>query len=183
MKYEDVRDLLTALKTNYPQSFIYYNESSGQMLLDIWYQGLKDFPKETVTKAVADIMLNDPREYAPNVAQVRKKILEVHTNNSDAEALEAWQIVKKWLRQMNHDYSDGERYKQLPEPIRYIYSLPDLRVMGEINTVAYNDNYEKPRFLKAYKNLKEDQEKRIMDAGGLPLLVKQAETKKIEHHE
>lgn len=181
MKYEDVRDLLTALKTNYPQSFIYYDESSGQMLLDIWYQGLKDFPKPVVTKAVADIMLNDPREYAPNVAQVRKKILQMHTNDSDAEALEAWQTVKKWLRNMNHDASDGERYMQLPETIRFIYKLPDLRIMGEINRPEYNDNYEKPRFLKLYKQLKETEELRIMDGGELPLLVQQAGTAMISN--
>lgn len=182
MKYEEVRNILTLLRANYPQSFAYYNEESGKMLLDIWYEGLKGLDGETVRKAVTDIIMNDSGAFAPTIGQVRKKILSQNTNGSDEEALAAWQMVKKWMRNMNHDYTDAETYNQLPETIRFIYSLADLRVMGEQNSVSYNDNYERPRFLKAYKQLKETTELRIMDSGKLPQLVmEQQELLKLKH--
>lgn len=182
MKYEEVRNILTLLRANYPQSFAYYNEESGKMLLDIWYEGLKGLDGETVRKAVTDMIMNDAGAFAPTIGQVRKKILSQNTNGSDEEALAAWQMVKKWMRNMNHDYTDAETYNQLPETIRFIYSLADLRVMGEQNSVSYNDNYERPRFLKAYKQLKETTELRIMDSGKLPQLVmEQQELLKLKH--
>ena len=182
MKYEEVRNILTLLRANYPQSFAYYNEESGKMLLDIWYEGLKGLDSATVNKAVSDIIMNDSGAFAPTIGQVRKKILSQNTNGSEEEALAAWQLVKKWMRNMNHDYSDAERYRELPETIRFIYSLADLRIMGEQNTVTYNDNYERPRFLKAYKQLKETTELRIMDSGKLPQLVmEQQELLKLKH--
>lgn len=184
MKYEEVRNVLTLLRANYPQSFAYYNEESGKMLLDIWYEGLKGLDGATVKKAVSDIIMNDSGAFAPTIGQVRKKILSQNTNGSEEEALAAWQLVKKWMRNMNHDYSDAERYRELPETVRFIYSLADLRIMGEQNTVTYNDNYERPRFLKAYKQLKETTELRIMDNGQLQKLVtEQQEALKIQHHE
>lgn len=184
MKYEDVRNILTLLRTNYPQSFGYYTEESGKMLLDIWHEGLKGFEGKTVQKAVMDIIMNDAGAFAPTIGQVRKKILSQNTNGSEEEALAAWQMVKKWMRNMNHDHTDAETYNQLPETIRFIYSLADLRTMGEQNTVSYNDNYERPRFLKAYKQLKETTELRIMESGQLPKLVTdQQEALKIQHHE
>lgn len=182
MKYEEVRNILTLLRANYPQSFAYYNEESGKMLLDIWYEGLKGLDGATVKKAVSDIIMNDSGAFAPTIGQVRKKILSQNTNGSEEEAVAAWQLVKKWMRNMNHDYSDAERYRELPETIRFIYSLADLRVMGEQNSVSYNDNYERPRFLKAYKQLKETTELRIMDSGKLPQLVmEQQELLKLKH--
>lgn len=182
MKYEEVRNILTMLRANYPQSFAYYNYESSKMLLDIWYEGLKGLDSATVKKAVTDMIMNDTGAFAPTIGQVRKKILQMHTNDSDAEALEAWQMVKKWMRNMNHDYTDAETYNQLPETIRFIYSLADLRVMGEQNSVSFNDNYERPRFLKAYKQLKETTELRIMDSGKLPQLVmEQQELLKLKH--
>lgn len=181
MKYEEVRNLLTLLRTNYPQSFAYYNEESGKMLLDIWYQGLKGLNAATVNRAVTNIIMNDSGSFAPTIGQVRKKILEEHTNGSEEEALAAWKRVKDWLRLMNHDFSDADRYKALPETIRMIYSLADLRTMGEVNTTSYNDMYERPRFLKAYKQLKETQEIRIMDNGQLAELVASTSLKEISH--
>lgn len=182
MKYDEVRNILTMLRANYPQSFAYYNYESSKMLLDIWYEGLKGLDGETVRKAVTDMIMNDAGAFAPTIGQVRKKILSQNTNGSDEEALAAWQMVKKWMRNMNHDYTDAETYNQLPETIRFIYSLADLRVMGEQNSVSFNDNYERPRFLKAYKQLKETTELRIMDSGKLPQLVmEQQEVLKLKH--
>lgn len=180
MKYEEVRNILTLLRANYPQSFAYYTDESSKMLLDIWYEGLKGLDSATVKKAVTDIILNDTREYAPNVAQIRKKILESHTNNSDAEALDAWRKVKDFMRLSNHDSSDAEAYHALPETVQFIYTMRDLQSMA-MNRSSDNDTYEKPRFLKMYRQLKETAELRIMEAGGLPQLVSESAGGLITH--
>lgn len=185
MEREEVRQLLTLLKTNYPQSFNMHTKESGTLLLDIWEEGLKDLPANIVLKAVKTMMLNDNREFAPNIGQVRSAIFDLYGKKSEEEALEAWQEVKSFMRGMNWDSSDQERYKKLPENIRHVYSFYEINEMAQ-RKASDNDTYEKPRFMKMFKDMAEARNQKLLAAGKLPEMISagpSANTKKIGHSE
>lgn len=176
MNRDETRNVLTFLKTNYPQSFRLYTEESSQLLLDIWAEGLKEFPAALVQKAVMGIVMNDSREFAPNIGQVRLACLGELAPDQGQAALDAWQAVKKFIRNIGHDAQDFEDYARLPEPIRAIYSVSDLRSMA-MNKSEDNDTYEKPRFIKAYTETKKAELIKEIEGGKYKMIEAQTKGK------
>lgn len=179
MKYEDVQDILTLLKTGYPQSFSSYTAKSGQLLLDIWYEGLKMYPSSLVLKAVKTIMLNDSRDFAPNIGQIRRKVADLVTDNAEVASEEAWIQVKKILPKMlNLDgynredaIHDQVLYDTLPSEVKSVYTLREIYTLCN-NDPHDNDVYEKNKFRTAYQSIRAQNIDRALMDGKLLTVAK-----------
>ena len=173
MEKEQVRKLLTVLRINYPQSFKDYDRETSAMLLELWYGAFKNDDSDLVTKAVQSIVYNDAREFAPNIGQVKNKMLEIAMPTSPDEADNAWDEVRKVLKALPSDNPrDCEEYiKKLPENISRIYSADELVDMAFRRTTAELIQYEKPRFLKVYKEIQEHHRDKILIEGTSSLKI------------
>lgn len=170
MNYEETRNILTILKVNYPQSFRGYTAETGKAFLDLWAEAFAHEPVELVVKAVKSIIYTDPREFAPNIAQVKLKMGEI-VNGDVATPEEAWnRVIKAARKALPGDYETQKAlWDTLPPLAQKIYDPADLATLG-MRSTQDNDNYSRPAFLKQYREMLRKQiEQGIMDnATALP---------------
>lgn len=96
MTREETSKILTVLKVNYPQSFKGWTSEQGEAFLSLWSEAFKEDKADIVTMAVKSIIYGDTREFAPNIGQVKDKIMQI-TNPITIDADQAWAMVFKAL--------------------------------------------------------------------------------------
>lgn len=74
MTVQETRDILTVLKTNYPNSFRNMSKEESYDYLDLWATAFANDNKQDVINAVKEIIYTDTREFAPNIAQVKARM-------------------------------------------------------------------------------------------------------------
>ena len=124
MKLEETRQILSILKTNYPQSFRNWDIKQSQDFLNLWAEAFKDEPVGLVATAVKSIIYSDTREFAPNIGQVKAMIHKISTVNNSLTEQEAWNLVYKALE--NSGYHAEEEFKKLPPPVQKIVGSPSV---------------------------------------------------------
>lgn len=170
MTYEETRKILTILKVNYPQSFRGYTAETGQAFLNLWAEAFAHEPAELVVQAVKNIIYTDPREFAPNIAQVKLKVGEI-VNGDTATPEEAWSMVITAARKaIPGDYeSQKNLWEALPPIARQIYDPADLATLG-MRSIQDNDSNARPMFLKQYRDALRKQIADIAMQGGTTAL-------------
>lgn len=182
MNKEETRQILSVLRISYPQSFRDYTEATGTMLLDLWATVFQGTPAKLVKAAVMDIIAHDNREFAPNPGQINQRILDLYGKNYQQDALEAWETIKGYMRSMNWDTSDVDRYRKLPEGIRRYYSYGALKDMA-MGKSRDNDMYEKPKFLRAYAELSEAEDQKLLAEGKIAEVIGYDKYLALEHED
>lgn len=74
MTYEETRQILSILKTAYPQSFLRWSKDQGEAFLSIWSKALQDDDALDVMVAVWHYIYETDREFAPTVGMIRSYI-------------------------------------------------------------------------------------------------------------
>lgn len=74
MTYEETRQILSILKTAYPQSFLHWSKDQGEAFLNLWTKGLQDDDALDVMVAVWHYIYETDREFAPTVGMIRSYI-------------------------------------------------------------------------------------------------------------
>lgn len=74
MTYEETRQILTVLRTAYPQSFLRWNKEQGEAFLELWSKALQDDDALDVMVAVWHYIYETDREFAPTVGMIRSYI-------------------------------------------------------------------------------------------------------------
>lgn len=153
MNYEETRNILTILRVNYPQSFRDYNKSTGEMFLNLWAEAFAHTPASLVIQAVKAIIYTDTREFAPNIAQVKRKVAEI-VNGDMVSAEEAWYRVRSCLRAViPGDYENQKAlWGTLPPMAKKIYDPADLATLA-MRSEHDNDIYERVSFIRQYNGL------------------------------
>lgn len=164
MTQEEVRQVLVFLKEYYPQSFVHHSAEGSRMVLSVWSETFQDEDPKLVWSAVKDLVQTNTTNFAPNIGQIREKMLEL-TGVHIMSAEEVWNIARKfWCNLGTRSASEIEpRYKELPEEVRRAFSISDMIQHADMNTADVLQ-FEKPRFLKEYRNI-ESQHKEKMLAG------------------
>lgn len=176
MNYEETRKVLTLLKTAYPNSYTHLDSESSALLVDVWNSIFANMPVELVSKAVKSIIATDTREFAPNPADINKKIVEMITDSDDEAALKAWEDVVDISGAMHISYySEDVRqnrrlYGYLPKIVWRIYSVEEIAQLG-LQDIKERDMYEKPRFLRLFKSLKVQEEEKALTTGDLSMIA------------
>lgn len=74
MTYEETRQILSILKTAYPQSFLRWSKDQGEAFLSLWSKALQDDDALDVMVAVWHYIYETDREFAPTVGMIRAYI-------------------------------------------------------------------------------------------------------------
>ena len=101
MTVQETRDILTVLKTNYPNSFKNMSKEQSYSYLDLWATAFANDNKQDVINAVKEIIYTDTREFAPNIAQVKARM-------KPTMLLENENVMKKY----DENYDDQYDYRK-----------------------------------------------------------------------
>ena len=74
MTYEETRQILSILKTAYPQSFLRWSKDQGEAFLSLWSKALQEDDALDVMVAVWHFIYETDREFAPTVGMIRAYI-------------------------------------------------------------------------------------------------------------
>lgn len=166
MNYDETRNILNILRVNYPQSFRGWDEEQQRAYFTILYDAFKNTPAAVVTAAVKSIIYEDDRDFAPNIGQINRKIRTKNGESLVTEPEKRWDEVvtfykKYWLDEFRKHYSE------LPELTRRLISIDDLKNLAS-GTV--NKDFVKNQFVKAYKELKLQQDMEKVASGNIEAL-------------
>ena len=154
MTKEEIKQILTYLKVQYPHSFDHLKtDEEANMYVAIWNDAFKEEDARLVQAAVKKLCYNNTSGFAPTIGQIREKMLEL-TGIRLMDGEEAFNEGRRlWSHLGTRNPSEvKERYMQLSEGTRRMLSIDDIIRLADMQT---NDvmNYEKPRFLRDYKNI------------------------------
>lgn len=121
MTYEETNEILRILRLNYPNSFKGLSDDDTFAYLDLWATAFIDDPVDLVTAAVKSIIYADTREFAPNIAQVKKKMNELRNPKQMAEQ-EAFEMIRRACS--NANYHAQKEFEKLPSVLQRIAGSP-----------------------------------------------------------
>lgn len=121
MTKEETKQILKVLRISYPNSFKNLTNEDTYLFLDLWSEAFKEEPVEIVIQAVKSIIYTDTREFAPNIATVRRAIYKL-LHKDELNEIQAWELVAKAL---THGISNPKgEYEKLPEEIKEVVGSP-----------------------------------------------------------
>lgn len=169
MTEDETKKLLRTLGSEFPLSFKTLDEEQQHMKVKLWFETFRNIPVEIVSQALSQEIINAHSGFAPTIGQVVNRIIQKITLDPEEEALDAWEMVIRFVRNYGQDeYRD--HYEELPENVRKVLSLPDLIAISN-NTQEQNHNFEKPRFMSQYKSIKERYQNEMIAAGKIDLIA------------
>lgn len=131
MTVQETRDILTVLKTNYPNSFKNMSKEQSYSYLDLWATAFANDNKQDVINAVKEIIYTDTREFAPNIAQVKarmKPTILLENNN----------VMKKY----DENYDDQYNYRKDEMKNRILHNpfhVPELEMKEDFKKCIGKD--------------------------------------------
>ncbi len=175
MTKEEIKEILTLLQTYYPQSFKDQTEESANTLANLWFKAMEYEEGNFVKKAVWEIIKNERRQFAPNIADVRYKMLEIEDIAAKRGLLtvdDAWAKARAFWCSIGSDnpYDIEDDWKKLPLEIRKIYRTNDM-VHWALANSSEIDRFEKPRFYQRYKEIAEETKMNLLKAPSITKLA------------
>ena len=176
MTKEEIQSVLKILRTYYPQSFKDMDGEGSNILLNLWSKAMEEEDGSLVKKAVWEIINTETREFAPNIAQVRKKMFEM-TDITEGKGIlpvdEAWHLARStWSSLPSDRPSEIEGiWEKLPPEIKRIYKPADMVELGFRMTSAEIDRYEKPRFYQQYDGYEKEAKAKLIQTKSISKLA------------
>lgn len=151
MNREETKAILKVLRISYPNSFKNLSNEDTYLFLALWSEAFKEEPAEIVIKAVKSIIYTDTREFAPNIATVRRHIYKL-LHQDEINEIQAWDLVAKALR---HGISSPKtEFEKLPEQVQKVVGTP-----RQLTQWAMLDDFSRNQisrdFMKNYKAMQE----------------------------
>ncbi len=159
MTKEEVKQILTYLKNQFPQSFSHLqSDNDANMFVAIWHDILKDEDPKLVQAAVKRLVAENTSGFAPNIGMIRNKMKDI-AGLKPLDADEAWKQVRLVWSRIASDRPDEirEEWEQLPSAVKRIYSPADLIELAFHTTSHDIEAFEKPRFMKTYQSISESE--------------------------
>ena len=167
MNKDETKQILTILRINYPHSFRQLTYEESEMYLSLWTEAFKDDSVELVTAAVKSIVYGDQRDFAPNIGQVKTKMMELICQN-DVSEQEAWNQVYKAI--CNSSYNSEEEFQKLPKLIQSVVGSPSMLKSWAVMDIDEVQSVIASNFMRSYRTRKLSEMKEAM----LPSEVKNA---------
>ena len=162
MKQEEVVKLLMMIQAAYPN----YKPQDKTIAVNMWYEMLKDYDANTVMAAFKSYVASDTSGFAPGIGQIIGKINLVINEDTDMEALEAWALVSKALR--NGYYGAEEEFEKLPATVQKAVGSPmNLRNWSQTDIKSI-ENVVMSQFVSSYKTV----QKRAKELSTIPVSVR-----------
>ena len=149
MTQEETKNILQVLRLNYPSTFRNITQEDSIALLKLWFVSLKNYDYKLVANAVNEIIQSDTREFAPNIAQVKKRI-NSKIIGSTKEASHAWELVVKNAK--CDTVQARKNFLRLPQNIQK--ALGGSYMLKDIGYATQKDlQYYRDRFIASYDNV------------------------------
>lgn len=177
MTLDETTDILGMLKANYPGSFRNMTGREGQDMLNLWADAFKNIPFQLVKVAVTSVIMEDTREFAPNIGQVNARIKDLLLPDTEREVTAAWEKVIRFIRNY-HQEDYREHYEELPRRIRAVLTITDIREIANATDTTIK-SVAKSRFYQQYKHIKENEENLAITTGNLASYVDTAKLEQI----
>lgn len=168
MNKEETRLILNTLRVNYPQSYRNMNAEEKQALLNLWCKAFENIPYKFVEEAVYGIISTDIREFAPNIAQVKREIAKKLTPDLDVTATYQWERVRYFMQTSVGDRNidmKSDAWKDLDHVTKRIYPYRTLRNMA--TTPNINWDYKRSEFMRIYIELSLKRNRQLLEDGDL----------------
>lgn len=169
MNRDDAKRILQMFKISYPNSFkTDRDKQEMSMFVNLWADAFKNIPSQVVFKAVKDLIYNDSREFAPNVAQVREHIGKTLAPDTDERALAAWDELKKFIRSTSSWNTKEEEmplYNKLDYATKRLVSYWDAKDMAQLSKDKLE--YRRHEFIQMYSKFTDKRNKQLLDEGNL----------------
>ena len=147
MEKEEVRQLLTLIQAEYPQSFTKLDDRQMALKLEMW---AKEFQNDDsmLVYAAARTLMGSAREFAPNSGQIREKMYEL-TAPQALDEQQAWALVSKACA--NGYYGYRKEFEKLPPEIqRAVGRAEQLKEWAEMD-VETVQSVVASNFMRSYR--------------------------------
>lgn len=153
MTLEETKRILQVMRINYPSTFRNMSADDTQAYLKLWSVSFKDYPYIEVANAVNAIIQTDTREFAPNVAIVKKQINKkyIRSTTNDGEAWEQVLMVCS-CNPVKARKNFESLSKNIQRALGGSYMLVDIG-----NSTKDNIGYLRDKFLSRYVSIQEEE--------------------------
>ncbi len=143
MTEKEVRQLLAMTQAVYPN----YNPPSREAAVNAWLMCLSEYDNNVVMAAFKAYMTTNTSGFAPAPGQLIE-IMQVLTQPSELNELEAWSIVRKALR--NCGYNSEQEFAKLPTVVQKAVGTPQQLKIWACDS-EFNENVVSSNFIKTYR--------------------------------
>ena len=116
-----VKMLITLLQSEYPNSFVNYDERLLKLKIELWEKEFANDDLNVVYAAIRTYM-RSPERFAPTIGQIREK-MDMLTEPDKLSEVAAWALVSKACR--NGYYGYKEEFAKLPPEIQQAVGRPE----------------------------------------------------------
>lgn len=110
LKKINIVEYIAWINLQFPNTYQFLSDKEREMFVDLWYEGLKEYPKEVCDAAVKQTILN--AEFAPKIATVRKHVQALFETQDDGDG-ELWNKLLEGLESIRHSVPyTTEKYNQ-----------------------------------------------------------------------
>lgn len=148
MKENDIKQLLTVLKLNYPAAYRDMSIEERKALVALWLDAFGGLDVDVVGHALKNYI--KANKYPPTIAGLQEQIdLLIGTDNTE----QLWQQLMKAVRNSGRDAK--AEFEALPPECRaFIGSTAELRTLGNTNLATVN-TVTRGQFYSRIKHIKE----------------------------
>ena len=154
MQENDIKQLLTILKLNYPAAYRDMSAEDRRALVKLWMDAFGGLDIAIAGQALKNYIKAD--KYPPTIAGLQEQIdLLVNKDNTD----ELWSLLMEAIRNCGRD-AKGE-FERLPEECKaFVGSAAELRILGNtdlstVNTVTRGQFYNRIKTMNAQRKAQE----------------------------
>ena len=156
MTEQEIKETLGLLRRFYPQSFTNNTAEDSNAFVLVWKDAYGKEDGRLVKRAVLQCIQESESNFIPPMGTIRKKMIEI-AGLKPSPAEEAWESARRtWCSLYSDDPSEVRKvWEQMDPIVKKIYSPHDLISLAFYTPSKDITQYERPRFLKAYKELSE----------------------------
>ena len=168
MNLEETRTILNILRTNYPNTYRNLKRDEMHVMLNLWAKQFENIPYRFVEDAIGQIISTDDREFAPNVGQVKTRILYGLAPDTDEKALHAWEQLRKFIgscSSWNTKEEEMPMYNKLDDITKGIYTYREAKSLSQFGSEVLE--YRRSEFIRLYKQLTERKNEKLLSEGKL----------------
>lgn len=176
----DIHKILVLIRTNFENSYNFKTEEEARLLVEFWYESLKEYPKEVVYQAVYSAVRRS--EFAPKIATILNEIKTLNSVNEKTD-IELWTELEdvlyevyetaQYMRYPQH-YHNAEKkvnkiYSDLSDEIKLF--VVNVSTLIEISAMdSESRKFEKARFLKTMPSLRQHAKDKVQAEQFLKLI-------------
>lgn len=150
MNKQETTQIITLLAGNY-NTVADKTKEQKIMMLNTWYECLKDLEYQLVLNAVKKSIIDSP--YPPTIHDVRKNAVEITNPTTTKNPIEAWQEAYKMI--CSGTYMTQEEFNQHTEEVKKFFgNVENLRSYS--TNEDFNIDVVRSNFLKQYDRIEKE---------------------------